>query len=328
MEDHLRRTEHQRVPELEQLLEELNTSLEKIMLPQQPPLVNKFPMIFVMGCARSGTTLFTQWLASLGHFGYPSNFISRFYKAPVMGAKIQKIMVDFDHKEELIPKELRSINFRSKLGKGFGLLQPHEFWYFWRRFFKFGDIQQLSQSELDAIDSNRLVTELALLEQEFQKPLMLKGMILNWHIPFLNQIFYNPLFIDIRRDPSANAQGLLRARKNFYGNESQWYSFKPPEFPSLKDQSPETQVASQVYYTRKAISEGLSQVDGDRTMVVDYEEFCADPSHYYAELSDRIGDLGYALPSEYSGINQFTQSNKQYSQTQYQLIKEIYEELK
>jgi len=42
-----------------------------------------------VGALRSGTTLFMQWLANTGVFSYPTNILSQFFGAPVIGAKIQ-----------------------------------------------------------------------------------------------------------------------------------------------------------------------------------------------------------------------------------------------
>ncbi len=58
----------------------------------------------------------------------------------------------------------------------------------------------------------------------------MKGMLLNWHIPYLYNINRNFIFIDIKRDEFFNAQSLLFARKNFFGTRDKWYSFKPKEY--------------------------------------------------------------------------------------------------
>ena len=74
---------------LEVLLKEINSSLwvaEKEILKEDQ--ATEFPMLFVMGPMRSGTTLFMQWLANTGLVAYPTNLLSRFYQAPIIGAKI------------------------------------------------------------------------------------------------------------------------------------------------------------------------------------------------------------------------------------------------
>lgn len=75
---------------LENFLAELNSDLqpsEQALLKQQTSADADHPVIFVMGPLRSGTTLFMQWLANTGLVAYPTNLLSRFYQAPVLGAK-------------------------------------------------------------------------------------------------------------------------------------------------------------------------------------------------------------------------------------------------
>ena len=56
--------------------------------------MERFSKVFVVGALRSGTTLFTQWLATTGLTAYPTNLLSRFYGAPLVGAKIQQLLTD------------------------------------------------------------------------------------------------------------------------------------------------------------------------------------------------------------------------------------------
>ena len=80
----------QRNESLESLLNSLNELLgavENRAIESIPASVGDHPIIFIMGPHRSGTTLLMQWLASLGIIAYPTNVLSRFYSAPVIGAK-------------------------------------------------------------------------------------------------------------------------------------------------------------------------------------------------------------------------------------------------
>ena len=106
------------------------------------------PIIFIMGCARSGTTLVSQYLARSREFCYPTNFISRFYYAPYIGALLQRLMFDLDTKGELFGSFKEAVDFKSVLGKTKAASSPNEFWYYWRRFFKFGEIQKLDDAQL------------------------------------------------------------------------------------------------------------------------------------------------------------------------------------
>ena len=93
-EENTRTDEFKRNNSLENFLSEINNDLwntEKKLLDKQE---FDFPLIFIMGPHRSGSTLITQWLSNLGSIAYPTNLMSRFYKAPIIGSKIQLLLTD------------------------------------------------------------------------------------------------------------------------------------------------------------------------------------------------------------------------------------------
>jgi len=271
---------------------------------------SQYPLILIVGCARSGTTLLLQWLASLGYFCYPTNMLSRFYGAPYIGAKIQLMLTKYDFKKEIFDFQ-EEVPFASTLGKTRGALAPNEFWYFWRRFFQYGEIQYLTEQELQAIDSRQYIAELAAIEDVFDKPLAMKGMIINWNIPFVSSILDKVLFIHVKRAPFHNMQSFLEARQKFYGDIKAWYSFKPVEYPDLKDLDPFEQVAGQVYYTNRAIEDGLSGVGESRRLEVCYEEFCMNPQQVFHQIADKLALQGYELEKTYPGPERFENVNEQ-----------------
>ena len=285
-------------------------------------------MILIVGCARSGSTLMMQWLASTDQFAYPTNFLSRFYASPYVGAIIQQMLVDstYKYKEEF--SDVQNLaRFRSDLGKTSGLFAPNEFYYFWRRFFKHGDIQYLTEDEFRKVDANGFFTELGSIEAVFEKPLAMKGHLIGWNIPFFYSLLSNVIFVHVKREPVYNAQSLLEARKKFYGDQTQWYSFKPVEYPALKDLNPHQQVAGQVYFTNRAVQQGLSQVETRNRLTVSYEEFCISPQKTYRKLREQLSLFGYDLAPRYTGPKSFESANQvRLSKRQHNLISKAYEE--
>jgi hypothetical protein len=277
MENYKRAQNHKKNLNLENIFPEL----EKILGPAESLLLKgiekpKLPIIFIVGCARSGTTLIYQFLASLGVFCYPSNLLSRFYYAPYIGARIQQLLVDYDKKEEIF-RDKNGIGFNSELGKTFGALAPHEFWYFWNRFFLFKNKQQLSIHNLKLVDTQTFLKELAAIQTVFEKPLVMKAMNMNWHIPFLAGLNENIHFLFVKRKTEYNAQSLLLTRKKFFGDYKQWYSFKPPNYDHLIVKGFVEQVVEQVKSTNDAINEGLKKIDKSSFTIVEYEKFCESP---------------------------------------------------
>ena len=295
---------------LESLLHALNDLLacsEKAALEYYSGEHESYPVVFVMGPHRSGSTLFMQWLANTGIAAYPTNLLSRFYGAPAIGAQIQLLLTDprFNFRNEIL--DFNSyISFDSENGKTKGALAPNEFWYFWRRFLPFGELDWLSDEELfRVVDREILVAELTTLTRVFGKPFALKSMILNYNIPFLDAIFKKALFVQIRRDPVTNVASILEARKRQFGSEHEWYSFKIPEYLQLKDLDPITQSAGQVHYINKAVTQGMATVDTSRKLVVQYEEFCQNPGKIYDALIARLNENGCSIDSSYNGESAF-----------------------
>jgi hypothetical protein len=297
--------------DLEDLLKELNELLEplenNIIRQYDTP---KFQLVLLVGCARSGSTLMMQWLANTGEFAYPTNFLSRFYAAPYIGAKIQQMLTNpkYRYRDEFSDFG-RPITFSSELGKTSGVLAPNEYHYFWRRFFNYGEIQYLDEIDLEKVDTHNFCAELAAMEAALEKPLAMKGLIINWNIPFVYRVLPHTLFIYIKRNPIYNAQSLIEARENFLGDRKQWYSFKPPEYHFLENLDQYQQVAGQVYFTNRAIEQGLIWVNKRNWMTITYEEFCQFPEKTYQNIRDKLAFHGYALSPKYEGPKHFTSTN-------------------
>lgn len=304
MDNDKRLSGHQKNNELEFVLK----TLEKTIIDPAKTATYKsdYPKIFIVGCARSGSTLLSQLLANYSDWCYPTNLMSRFYYAPYVGAMIQKMLYDLDDKEELFGKQTTKLNnFKSTLGKTKDALSPNEFWYFWRRFFKFDNIQKMSDEELENVDVYYFLNSIHSIQDVFKKPLFMKAMILNWHIDFLYNKVPNSYFIYIKRDTIYNAQSLLKARENFFGNLDEWYSFKPPEFNQIIKKTPVQQVINQVNVTNSAIETQLYKIDASKHISITYEDLCANPVN---TLSDIYKMLKYDFKEN---IPTITSSNHQ-----------------
>lgn len=301
-----RATTFRRNEMLEQLLAELGSDLqpsESALLSRYAQAKMQFPVILVMGPLRSGTTLFTQWLANTGLVAYPTNLLSRFYQAPIIGAKMQLLLTDprYNFRDEL-GEFVQQTEFRSENGKTKGVLAPNEFWYFWRRFLAEPGRDVWSDDELrQSMDTITMQAELTGMMEVFQKPFAAKGMLFNYNIPFLDSVLDKVLFVQIKRDPFTNVASVLEARKRQLGSESAWYSFKIPEYDQLKHLDPVAQSAGQIHFINRAVTEGLAGIPESRKLLVQYEDFCQAPDLVFGQLVRKLN-----IPNaEYSGPTQF-----------------------
>ncbi|OOE57457.1 sulfotransferase, partial [Salinivibrio sp. IB282] len=309
------RTEkYARVSTLEMLLKELNGNLAGANEAYLKNSEERFSKIFLMGPHRSGSTLFMQWLANTGLAAYPTNMLSRFFGAPLVGAKIQQLLTDprYNFRNEILDFN-SDIKFSSDNGKTKGALAPNEFWYFWRRFLPFNELDHLPAEELrEKGNLSGFRDELNALANIFEKPFAMKAMIMNQNIPELAEQFDKALFIWIRRDPIFNIQSALEARKRQYGDINTWYSFKIKEYPELKNLDPLESVAGQIAAINRSVEQGIAELPDNQKLVVQYEDFCQRPEHYYNEIIDRLikqngVDIG-SIP-EYTSESNFSSTN-------------------
>ncbi|SDH86824.1 MULTISPECIES: sulfotransferase [Winogradskyella] len=296
MEDKTRKKDHKKNTSLEQIFPELESLLgfseAKVLKDYTVPAKKVY---LIVGCARSGSTILYQFLANTSYFCYPTNFLSRFYYAPYIGYRIQQALIDFDHKGEIFSKEHKEEkSFKSTLGKTKGPLQPHEFWYFWNRFFKFGATQKLSLSELDEVDWKTFLQELHALEAAANKPLLMKAMNLNWNLNELKEKIPNCHFIYIKRDVIYNAQSLLLARESFFGNYDDWYSYKTPNYQTIKKLKPAEQVIEQVIENNVSIEADLLKMDAEDYTTISYNDFCKKPN----DLINTLNKKGAAIDTD------------------------------
>ncbi len=309
------RTEkYARVSALEELLKDLNSNLAGANKAYLTGSNDRFSKIFIMGAMRSGTTLFMQWLAETGLVAYPTNMLSRFFGAPLVGAKIQQLLTDprYNFRNEILDFN-SDIIFSSDHGKTEGALAPNEFWYFWRRFLPFKDLDYLPSEELrETANLAGFRDELNALSNIFGKPFAMKGMIMNQNIPDLAKQFNKPLVIWIRRDPIFNIQSALEARQRQYGNMNTWYSFKIKEYPELKNLEPLESVSGQIAAINHSVEQGIADLPRSQKLVIQYEDFCQRPEHYYNEITQRLieqGGVSTEMVPAYAGEASFPNTN-------------------
>lgn len=286
----------------EDLLTDLNQRLQGAErsavqdLPDEPRL----PMVFVVGPPRSGTTLTMQWLADSGQFAYPTNLLARFYAAPYTGAQIQLLTQDpeYDFHGEL-SGPLKHSAWDSETGKTSGPLQPHEFSYFWRRFFPLDQARPLTSSEWVHADRAGFAKGWAALETAFGKPMAAKGILGQYNLVQLARLLPTAVFIHTHRDPFYNVQSLLAARERVYGTRNAWFSVQQPGFERLLTSDPIEQVVDQVMTTNYVLAQSANILGHDRWINQPYRTFCQDPQTTFNGLRRAFTFQGYDLEDSF-----------------------------
>ncbi|KPP97290.1 MAG: sulfotransferase [Bacteroidetes bacterium HLUCCA01] len=296
---------------LEEILAKVNGLLAPVEQQEMKKVEKpKYPNLLLIGCPRCGSTMFTQWAASLEAFSYPSNFLSRFYKAPYIGALIYNMVTkpEYQYRDEFadINDELK---FSSAIGKTKGFKAPHEFWYFWREFIDFPDVPCSEEDFAREFDFKSLQKELALIQKAFGKPFLCKAKIVNWYLESMSEHIEDVIYLHMYRDPIAMTRSLLKARGKWTGNQEKWFSWKPREYPTIKNMDKYHQVAGQIYFIEKEILSKKKNL-GNTYLSFSYEDLCNKPEAVYLEISNKIKAFNstFVIP-EYSGEKQFQISN-------------------
>ena len=255
---------------------------------------SRLPILLLVGAPRSGTTLMLQFLASTGAFAFPTNLMTRFYGSLRFASMVQLMLGDkkYDFQGEF-SDVTKTIAFESKLGKTQGLMQPSEFWYFWRRFFNLDVPSKLSEESLKQSDLAQFVSELAEMERIFDRPVLLKALLLCFDLKLLCSTLNKPIFLHIKRNTIENARSLLKARTAYFGDLNVWYSTKPGEYEWLRSRSPFEQVLGQVIATNREIERQFSEIPSDQTIVIEYEEFCKQPNEVIKQINQRFTAMNY-----------------------------------
>lgn len=290
--------------ELDALLRLIN--LDSVELKSTP----NYPTIFIVGSPRSGTTLLSQWLASTSLFSFPSNIISRFSSFPLVGYLVQKILLDPQNQYK---NEISLINdskkYSSDIGKTHGALEPHEFWYFWRKHFEFTDIPISNESFSKSADFKSFEKHIDLIKQHSDKPFFIKSLIINPYIESFYRNIKNAFFIYIKRDEVQTAKSILKVRERYFENDEEWFSFKPHEYKKLINKDKYVQVSGQVHYINKNISDQLLNVPEGNQLQISYSNLCEKPETIFQELVEKLNALGGNLNTDYQGLDSFDVKN-------------------
>ncbi len=259
-----------------------------------------YPSVFLVGLPRSGTTLAMQILTESLDLGFINNLTARFWKNPVVGIKLSKIL---EEKKE-------QSSFSSNYGKTKSLFEPHEFFYFWDNILNVSNNYYDHKKRDLTFDSHKFKSEVMKLSKAFQKPTIYKGIYQGFHAKKISEVLPNTYFIYIKRKPLNVAKSLFQARIDYYNDANKWWGTHIKEYPKLKNECVEKQLATQVIRLEE---EYLAQLDGlDNKIIIDYEKLCQSPNKIISSIrNDILKKTGYQIDIKNTIDKTFNPSSKE-----------------
>lgn len=234
--------------------------------------------VFIVGPARSGTTLLFQTLAHATRVSYLPQALDYGYGASnlvfrAFGARMAR----------------HAASFESRYGRTRGLLGPSEAFGFWRQWFwKGSEGDHRHAAPLHPSSAAELRAVAAEISAHRGMPLLVKCLYLSLSVPALANAFPNARFIFATRDAAATAQSSLLARTKA-GSRHAWWSTRPPGYHHMMHAPPQDQVLWQLGNIACTIRSDLASLDPGCWMRVRYEDLCEAPQEVLRGIIDRLG---------------------------------------
>jgi hypothetical protein len=255
--------------------------LESPLLKSAPVGGRHARLLMLLALPRSGSTLAYQVLINGFGARYISNAWNLLYQAPAIGGLVSNYLC----------KRARCV-YDSEYGFVSGLCGPSEAFAFWK-YWANCDLQDedpTSLSNKDGHGENRLqYLESALaLHSTSERPIV-TGYVGHTLCPEkLQNMFFKPVFVRLRRDPLSNAYSLLTGRRKF--GEKKWFSVRPRE--CALQGSIHAQVASQVYWLTRRLD---SFTQKSQVCEIDYESLCLDTRSVLKRVSSFCNQRDFSL---------------------------------
>ena len=268
-----------------------------------------FPIISVAyALGRSGTTLMTQWLASLGISCYPTNLFKPYFDTPIVGFKNMWAIMQTAQAHVENP-------YTSDFGdteEMFDVIQ-------YRIVREFNILQQANADSMQTIAATyRGVMDTC------QKPIMQK--IQPFEIEILEQCFDNTFYLVLSRDIYAHALAVVELYRRFWntpGHLKFYKNYAPKNLDFAKE--PLIYAAATLKNALTHRDRVLRNVPESRKIHISYEDFCRNPRALFVTLLERLAALGYAPPSaEYRGESAFTISPRNPSEEERAIVDSVF----
>ena len=272
------------------------------------------PHIIVCGPARSGTTLVYQVLSDTLDIAYIRNFTVMFSRSPILASK-------WLTRDVQAQKDKNANGYENYYGKTSGMQAPSEANHIWNQWVRSdaSDFRTILDQR-GARDMREFMTSFSASQSA---PTLYKNNNANAFADVIADTLDNTYFICLRRETAYLAQSLIQARMEINGDIAQSYGVTNTSSDndvntdvntgtkadnSAEGGDPVAEVIEQVEYLNKLAVDQQSRIGKERFWIIDYEDFCRDPSALVQRVRREILDTEEA--SNNVKLPSFTNNNK------------------
>ncbi len=233
-----------------------------------------YPLVFIVGAPRTGTTLLHQLMAQHLRVGFVNNAMAKFWAAPLLGSVLHG------------DKPFMSTSYPSDLGGTSGAAAPHEFSWFWHYHADFGRDDELTPEQIETASSVRIQQSLRALAAHAGRPFVFKNVNhVTFQVSWISKLLPESRFVWTKRERIQTAASILRSRKARYGDAELWWATRPRGYREWCTLSPQQQIARQVCAIEASLSHSFASLAPSRTAVVEYEGLVDAPQAVLRELA-------------------------------------------
>ena len=264
---------------------------ERPFIPKGDPA--PFPVIFVIGIHRTGSTLVSQVLADSFGFAPLGNFATLFPRSKYL---VHLLLKRFYHPGK--PRKARKYKSFYGISRGFfSIGDSYEIWDRW-----FGKDHYNRPEQISEQKRKKMIEYFRGLQKAWGRPIITKN---NRNTLMLETIYNsipNVFFVLVNRNPADVIQSTMQASRDFFGtDEIIWglrddKSFDPGNYKDKLDA-----YCHQYLDLEDSIRKELNKLPAEDYTVVQYEDFCEDPATVQKEIMAKL-KAKYELPDSNTGI--------------------------
>lgn len=236
------------------------------------------PHIFVCGPARSGTTFVYQVLSQHTNVTYIRNLSALLPRSSSLATRLCSVLYRSS-------KNASQQSYENYYGKTPGFAAPSEANFLWNQWVT-PDKSQF-RTILTKEGAEKLSSYFGFLSKSTKMPTLAKNNNANVFADKIIKTLPNSYFICLNRQPEYLAQSLIRARLEINGNLNQSYGVTDVNAAYLEE-DPFDAVLDQIEYLESTAVEQQKIVGKDRFWIIDYEDFCANPTRLINRVRTEI----------------------------------------